>query len=122
MLWFLIGLGYFLVALVVACFGAFGIAVTKWDRHGMAYQKMPGSWHPEEIYQNYLGRALTDDFFQKELEGGANYQNYQYRYDRVSLLWLTVVVSLFWPVGLPLYFATKRGHMIADELARRDAA
>ena len=120
--WLLIGLGYVLIALVVVCFGAFGIAVTKWDRHFTAYQTMSGTYHPEALYQSYLHGHGQDDGFKKDLHTGAQAQSYQYRTERMAQIWATIFVSLFWPVGVPIYLSVKKGHMVADELARRDAA
>lgn len=117
MIWLWLGLAYALIALAVACFGAFGIAVTKWDRYGRTYAAMPGYWTPEQIM---AGRSESGQW--EALHSGVERQGYQYRYDRVALLWATGAVSVFWPVGLPLYFATRKGHLIADELAKRDAA
>jgi hypothetical protein len=92
------GVGYPLIALAVACAGTFGIAATRTER---------------------IEEAKRTQKYPTVVDHDGVWFRYRYREILWPLVWATIICSLLWPIGIPLWLAWKKGDFINQALVTR---
>lgn len=92
---------YDLIMFATWGFGVFGVSATRTERRKAAFEREQELW-PEAGYMNYPD------------------SRWRYRVSTGGALVVVFIAGVLWPIGIPLWFAWRKGEFIDRAIAARD--